>query len=643
MNPRLFGIMGALVVLLAGCVNDYPSDPLLVGLQPGFTLSVQVDGLKDPGLVLVNGSDTLTLSSSGTHAFSRFYQDGSTYNVSMQAVPAGYTCTLTNGSGSFTGNVSSVRVDCLRAFVITPADSTFLGLTQPIVLTFTKSVTGCTVDGAATPAPSNLASGVGSAVYSTTTTTNDTLTLTPSTSWSSGAAKFIQLINCQAVDGSVSGISVRIQYFVGSNAAYVSPTGTDVGACGSVANACLTINYAITRLQSLGTCAGSQDCAVLVADGTYALSGAPITISNGISLQGSYATDFSSRFPSQRSSIITGTGGACTVGQCLVLSPLGVAATTTFSGFTVMGDQSGGANTGGMEVSGGLSITNNRIDGGNGTLNRSALNISSAGVVAIVNNRIEVSGNGAANAAALNITAGAVEVYLNQILTNGATTAAQALVMTGGSGSIHTNGIGNTDSAPTLLGITIQAVGNYRIFNNMIFSGDTTTPGGSAVGLQVGALFSGDIFNNFIIGSSTSSTGICIQENLAIPGVVDLVSNDVLGCSNALLEDAGGVQYTTICSGVGTSATIGNFGTPGCAALYGNAGLKNNMSIDPLFANSASGDFHYTASSPCSVAQGGVDPTAYGATVWPDGDFTARPGTDGFYSIGIYEPQLGCL
>ncbi|MCB1167551.1 MAG: hypothetical protein KDK33_15440, partial [Leptospiraceae bacterium] len=583
-------------------------------------------------------------SSSGTHTFTNTYLSGSSYNVSIQSIPAGYTCSISNNSGTFTDNVSNVRVDCLRLVTISPADSTFLGVSQPIVLTFTKPMTGCAVDTTATPAASNFGSDVGSAVLSTTNTTNDTLTLTPTTTWSNGAGRFIQLVNCQTVDGTVPAISIRIQYFVGSNAAYVSPTGADVGACGSIATACLTINYAITRLQSLGTCAGSQDCAVLVANGTYTLTGTSITLSNGISLQGSYATDFSSRFPSQRSSVITGTGGACSVGQCLVVSPLGVAATTAFSGFTVMGDQSGGANTGGMEVSGGLSITNNRIDGGNGTLNRSALNITGVGAVAIANNRIEVSGNGAANAAALNITGGAVEVYLNQILTNGATTAAQALVMTGGSGSIYTNGIGNTGTAPTMLGFTIQATGNYRIYNNMIFSGDTSTPGGTAVALQLGALFTGDIFNNFIIGSSTSSTGICIQENLAIPAVVDLVSNDVLGCSTALLEDAGGVQYTSICSAVGTPAAIGNFGTPGCAALYGNAGLKNNMSIDPLFANSASGDFHYTASSPCTVAQGGVDPTTYGVIViWPDGDFTARPGADGFYSIGIYEPQLGCL
>lgn len=75
------------------------------------TLGGTVSGLSTDGLVLANGSDTLAVASGAT----RFAFDetiGSSYSVTVQTQPSGQTCQVSHGSGSASGDVSSVVVTC---------------------------------------------------------------------------------------------------------------------------------------------------------------------------------------------------------------------------------------------------------------------------------------------------------------------------------------------------------------------------------------------------------------------------------------------------------------------------------------------------------------------------------------------------
>ncbi|MEQ8352042.1 MAG: hypothetical protein RH862_11195 [Leptospiraceae bacterium] len=641
-----------LVPLLWKCVQDYPGSPseaFLVLANNGYGVSVNVTGLQDPGLVLVSGSASLNLAASGTFEFSNRYQEGSSYNVIIQNVPTGYTCTITNGSGIVNSNVTNVQVDCIRAAIVSPPNNSVLQSTQSIRIVFSRSMTGCTVDAAATPAPANLASDILATNLLTTNVANDTIEFTTA-GWTTGSLRFLILNNCTSADGSVS-MNLSLNYLVTSNVAYVSTTGVDAGTCGTVAGACASINYAINELVTNG-CNGTIDCAVLVAQGppngtaphfrdVYDSAGSAIIMADGISLMGSYSADFSTRFGQARTSILAGNGGACGPGPCTIQVPVTVNANTVIDGFTIQGDESGSANSYGVHVNGAIRLSNNRIMAGNGINSRTALSITGAGLSVITGNRIEVQGNTANTARAAVITSGTVDFYLNQILTNGATANAEAIVLLGGAGNIHTNGI-YTGVANNTTGILVSSAGNYNIAHNLIIADQAVT--GTSTGIHFAlSLSGGAIINNMIIGNFSSTQSFCMRDSVGLPNTVDLDSNNLFGCPSGLMEDSLGTAYNTICDeGTSIPANRGTFGNAGCTLMYSDAGTRQNISVDPVFLNSSAGDFHYSASSPCLAAQGGVDPGTYGLAVRPDADLQQRPGADLFHSIGIYEPGSGC-
>ncbi|MCB1138110.1 MAG: hypothetical protein KDK23_05105 [Leptospiraceae bacterium] len=643
----------SLSLFASGCVKEYPDQPLAALAAAGtdrYSLSVTVEGLQDSGLVLVNGSSTLALNSSGTFAFPDTFVKGSSYNVILQSVPAGYQCNATNTSGTLSADVSNVRVDCLRWATITPDDTTVLGPAQPIRVVFTRSMTGCAIDTTTTPPASNLGTQVGTVNLLTTNVANDTLEFIPSTTWSTGTLKFLFLNGCQSADSTVS-MAINLNYIVTGNAAYVSTSGVDAGMCNTVAGACATVNYAINQLQVNFGCNGAIDCAVLVAEGpvnsspphfraTYDMAGNAISMANRISLLGSFSQDFTSRNVNSRTTILTGNGGPCSGLSCHILVPGSVSSLTLLEGFTIVGDESGAANSSGIQVNGSIRLTNNHIQAGNGTVLRVALNLSGAAISLVTGNRIETGDNGALTARAIVLNSGSVDLYRNQILTGGATMAAEAIVLLGGGGNIHTNGI-YTGIAPVVTGIAINFAGSYDIVHNLILADQAT--GGASAGIHfVAGPTNGRVLNNMIIGSPLSVQSFCMRDALGLPATVHLDGNNLYGCITALMENSGGIPLTTICS-AGTPAARGTFGTATCVTEYINGGTVDNLSQDPAFQDASNGNFYYSANSPCSVAQGGTDPITYTLVVRPDADMRARPGADTFHSIGPFEPFMGCL
>lgn len=79
-----------------------------------FTVGGSVSGLTVAGLVLANGSDTVSVSANAT-AFTlpTSVDYASSYAVTVSAQPAGLMCTVSSGSGHVpAGNVTSVQVTC---------------------------------------------------------------------------------------------------------------------------------------------------------------------------------------------------------------------------------------------------------------------------------------------------------------------------------------------------------------------------------------------------------------------------------------------------------------------------------------------------------------------------------------------------
>ncbi|MGH8474815.1 MAG: choice-of-anchor D domain-containing protein [Methylococcales bacterium] len=86
-----------------------------------FTIGGTVSALSGSGLVLQNnGGDNLPIASNGAFTFASALTDGSAYNVTVQTQPGNpsQTCTVGNGSGTLSRNVTNVTVSCTNTFTV---------------------------------------------------------------------------------------------------------------------------------------------------------------------------------------------------------------------------------------------------------------------------------------------------------------------------------------------------------------------------------------------------------------------------------------------------------------------------------------------------------------------------------------------
>ncbi len=84
---------------------------------PTYKISGMVTGLSQSGLVLVNGNDTVTITTGSSaptpFVFPTAVPSGSAYSVTTRAPPGGETCVVTNGSGTVgNADVTNVTVTC---------------------------------------------------------------------------------------------------------------------------------------------------------------------------------------------------------------------------------------------------------------------------------------------------------------------------------------------------------------------------------------------------------------------------------------------------------------------------------------------------------------------------------------------------
>ncbi len=92
-----------------------------------YSIGGTLSGLTSGSVVLQdNGSDNLTLSSNGQFTFATKIASGGTYNVLVNTQPSGQSCTVGNGSGTATANVTSVVVTC-TAVSTSGIQKTFFG------------------------------------------------------------------------------------------------------------------------------------------------------------------------------------------------------------------------------------------------------------------------------------------------------------------------------------------------------------------------------------------------------------------------------------------------------------------------------------------------------------------------------------
>ncbi|MCC5813499.1 MAG: DUF1566 domain-containing protein [Leptospira sp.] len=90
-----------------------------------FTLGGTVSGLgTDKTLVLTNDGVDKSITANGEYTFDAAVNSGSTYNVTVKTQPTDQSCTVSNGTGTASANVSNINVSCAD---LTPALKTGAG------------------------------------------------------------------------------------------------------------------------------------------------------------------------------------------------------------------------------------------------------------------------------------------------------------------------------------------------------------------------------------------------------------------------------------------------------------------------------------------------------------------------------------
>lgn len=120
------GTIKSNITVTATCVNSYK-------------ISVKVTGLSGTLVMQDNLGSTLTFTTNKTLAFSKKYNTGSTYTVSVETQPAGQTCSLSsNSSGTITSNITVTATCTTNKYTISVAVT---GLTGTLVVQDSKSDT----------------------------------------------------------------------------------------------------------------------------------------------------------------------------------------------------------------------------------------------------------------------------------------------------------------------------------------------------------------------------------------------------------------------------------------------------------------------------------------------------------------------
>jgi len=349
---------------------------------------------------------------------------------------------------------------------------------------------------------------------------------------------------------------------------------------------------AFTAVQPALDAAQSGDL-VWVAGGTYVEN---ITLALGVALYGGFAGtedpatfNLADRDLVTHASILDGNQDGS-----VVTAPTGASETTRIDGFVIRNGT--GTLSGDRRYGGGIycadsspTIANNRItgNGASPTGLGGGIHCSESSPV-IIHNRI--AGNVAMVGSGLHLHYSSPTIAGNTIADNLAGSAGGGIMMMGSSGTIMNNTIsgnlGGSGFDATVNGGGVALMYSFPLIANNLIMGNGGGLGGG-LGLYES---SPTITNNTITANQGTAGGLYLKERCA-----PVVANNIIAFNSS------GVQRAFFSSGKPTFRNN---------CVYGNAafnfeiiadptGTDGNISVDPRLADSAYGNMHIQADSPC--------------------------------------------
>jgi len=330
-----------------------------------YTVGGTVTGLSGTVVLQNNGANNLSVTSSGAFTLPGTVNSGSAYAVTVLTQPAGQTCTVTNGSGTATANVSSVTVACAASQYA--LGGTVTGLSGTLVLKEDQS--------------------------------KDSIAVT-----ASGPYHF----NVNAVHNSAYAVSVFKQP-AGQTCTVTGSSGTATAAVTSINVNCASNPYTIS-----GTIVGLTSTKVLqlnLADNITVSSGATtFSFPNAVASGGLYAVTVSPSNSSTQTCLVINGIGTATANVTTVQVNCLTAENTFAVGGSVQGVTGGSVE---LQINGGESLTTS-LDGTYQFPTKLALNTDyfvtvktqPAGKSCVVTNAGGVANAGSATSAVVTCSAG---------------------------------------------------------------------------------------------------------------------------------------------------------------------------------------------------------------------------------------------
>jgi 6-phosphogluconolactonase (cycloisomerase 2 family) len=167
-----------------------------------YTIGGAVTGLSGTLVLQDNGGNNLTVTTAGNFTFSTQLASGAAYSVTVLTQPSGQTCTVANGSGTASANVTNVAVTCASSSSGVTIGGTVTGLTGTGLVLQDNGADNLTITktGSFTFATA-LASGTAYAVTVSTqpTSPSQTCTVTSGTGTTASTNVTGVTVNCSSV------------------------------------------------------------------------------------------------------------------------------------------------------------------------------------------------------------------------------------------------------------------------------------------------------------------------------------------------------------------------------------------------------------------------------------------------------------
>lgn len=484
--------------------------------------------------------------------------------------------------------------------------------------------------------------------WSNTMATDDTLTISAERDgWSAGMNRQIT-VNVSTVQGQVlDQLDLVFDVFEGA-VYFVNANAMDDSGDGFTPD---TAKQSIQAAIQQSVNDGEIPAAVVVAEGSYTADSSTdnhIQLVEGVSLYGGYNNDPGSEFtaydPATYATTITDISTNITGDYLDPNRTIEVASGVVgniIDGFTI--NAGGGDYSAGILANGSPTISNNIIDGGNGSLQ--AYGIFSTGGGAIINNTINGGSSVADNLAIYSsdtviivgntINGGSGGARTFGIYNDGAQVNIYDNTITGGPGSVNSFGIRNVALSTGLIyrnsivggtgangsnyGINSTEGSSMSFFNNMIDGGggnntygtregtntwntlqNNTISGGMGSGLAIGVYIvdttSTTLENNIIFTESAAGNTRCISEATGNSDPARVDNNDLFDCNGLYLDN--GIDYLDL---------------DGIHALM-DTSASGNVADPANFCTGfiCGGKWRFSGTTPDSVKTGGKNGTILG-------------------------------